>query len=110
MPAFPSIGSPPNDPKRYWEWLHNLHHVVAGIMEGRQNNTGSVTLADGTTTTTLADQRLSGSSVVLFSPRSANAAAATANLYVSAKAKGSLTLTHANTGTTDRTFDYAIFG
>jgi len=48
--------------------------VVNGIMNGKTNNTGSVTLATGgATTTTLNDRRIGGDSVILFVPASAAA-------------------------------------
>jgi hypothetical protein len=48
--------------------------VVRGIMDGKTNNTGSITLATGgATTTTLNDRRISADSVILFAPASAAA-------------------------------------
>jgi len=48
--------------------------VVRGIMDGKTNNTGTVTLATGgATTTTLNDLRIGGNSVILFAPTSAAA-------------------------------------
>ena len=48
--------------------------VVRGIMDGKTNNTGTVTLATGgATTTTLNDLRIGGNSVILFAPASAAA-------------------------------------
>jgi len=48
--------------------------VVRGIMDGKTNNTGSLTLATGgATTTTLNDRRIGGDSVILFVPDSAAA-------------------------------------
>jgi hypothetical protein len=45
-------------------------------------------------------------------PTTANAAAELGNgtLHVSARAKGSFTLTHANNAQPDRSFDYAMIG
>ena len=52
--------------------------VVRGIMDGKTNNTGSLTLATGgATTTTLNDRRIGGDSVILFVPASAAAYADT---------------------------------
>jgi hypothetical protein len=46
--------------------------VVRGIMDGKTNNTGSITLATGgATSTTLNDRRISADSVILFAPTSA---------------------------------------
>jgi hypothetical protein len=48
--------------------------VVRGIMDGKTNNTGSITLATGgATSTTLNDRRISADSVILFAPASAAA-------------------------------------
>jgi len=52
--------------------------VVRGLMDGKSNNTGSLTLATGgATTTTLNDRRIGGDSVILFVPASAAAYADT---------------------------------
>ena len=64
----------------------------------------------GATSTTLTDSRIGGASFIGFSPTTATAATALTALYVSAKAKGSATLTHNNTADTDRTFDVLIVG
>ena len=43
--------------------------VVRGIMDGKTNNTGSITLATGSaTTTTITDRRIGPDSVILFAP------------------------------------------
>lgn len=48
--------------------------VVRGIMDGKTNNTGTITLATGgATTTTLVDRRIGPDSVILFAPASASA-------------------------------------
>ena len=48
--------------------------VVRGIMDGKTNNTGTITLATGgATTTTLVDRRIGPDSVILFAPSSAAA-------------------------------------
>ncbi len=48
--------------------------VVRGIMDGKTNNTGTLTLATGgATTTTLTDRRIGPESVILFAPASAAA-------------------------------------
>ena len=45
--------------------------VVRGIMDGKTNNTGTLTLATGgATTTTLTDRRIGPDSVILFAPAS----------------------------------------
>ena len=47
--------------------------VVNNAVNGKTNNTGTVTLAASTTTTTLNDERLGFDSVILLSPLTANA-------------------------------------
>jgi len=48
--------------------------VVRGIMDGKTNNTGTITLATGgATSTTLNDRRISTDSVILFAPASSAA-------------------------------------
>jgi len=48
--------------------------IIRGIMDGKTNNTGTLTLATGgATTTTLKDRRIGGDSVILFVPDSAAA-------------------------------------
>jgi len=82
--------------------------VTNGIMNGKTNNTGSVTLRASNTTTTITDERLGFDSIILLSPLSANAAAQTP--YISTKAKGSVIITHTSTAHTDLNFDYIIVG
>lgn len=90
--------------------LRSIVAVVIRLLQGKMNATTSVTLAAGTTTTTLTDQRIGPGSYVGLSPTTANAAGAVATTYVSAKTKGAATITHANAGSTDRTFDVLIIG
>ncbi len=82
--------------------------VTNGIMNGKTNNTGSVTLRASNTTTTITDERLGFDSIILLSPLTANAAAQTP--YISTKAKGSVIITHTSTAHTDLNFDYIIVG
>jgi len=56
-----------------------IAEVVNGIMNGKTNNTGSVTLATGNvTTTTITDARIGIDSIILLAPNSAAAFADTA--------------------------------
>ena len=50
-----------------------ISEVVNNLVEGKSNNTGTITLATGTTTTTLYDERIGYDSVILFAPASASA-------------------------------------
>jgi len=82
--------------------------VVNNAVNGKTNNTGTVTLAASSTTTTLNDERLGFDSVILLSPLTANAAAQ--NPYISTKAKGSVVITHTSVASADLNFDYIIVG
>lgn len=84
--------------------------TVNELLKGRANNVGSVTLTANDTTTTTTDTRIKSQMMILLSPRSANACAALTNVYVSSVDDGSFTLTHANTASADRTFDYVFHG
>lgn len=81
--------------------------LINQLIEGKRNSAGTFTLTAGATSTTVTNERCSTDSKVLFSPRTSNAAGAVATTYVTV-ANGSFTVTHANAGTTDRTFAYDI--
>ena len=81
--------------------------VVNNILDGKVNSTGSVTLTNSATTTTLSDDRIGADSVILFMPTTSDASSE--NIHVTARQKGQATLNHANASTT-RSFDYVIFG
>ena len=86
----------------------DISEVVNNILDGNTNNKGSVTL----TASAVADLRAGPESVVVLMPTTANASAevGAGTIYVSARAKQTFTLTHANNGQTDRTYKYAIIG
>ena len=85
-----------------------LQHLAAG----RSNAVGSVTLATGSATTTVATANCAQGSTPILTPASASAATevGSGTMYVSAVANGSFTITHANSATAGRTFLYAILG
>ncbi len=108
-----------NMPKRIpdpVEWLRQTEPVVNGLMQGKSNNYGTVTLAAnaGTTTVTEAPNRISIYSVILFMPTTAHAATefGAGTMYVSATSPSAntFTITHVNNAQTDRTFRYALIG
>lgn len=91
----------------------DLGRIVRGIrdlFEGRSNAYGSFTITESAATTVVTAPNCSPSSVILLTPTTANAAAelASGNMYVSAKAQGAFTVTHTNSATAGRTFDYRI--
>jgi hypothetical protein len=84
--------------------------TINEMLKGRANNVGEVTLTANATTSTISDIRIKQTMTAVLIPRTANAAAAMTNVYISAVADGSITLTHSNTATVDRTFDYLLHG
>jgi bifunctional N-acetylglucosamine-1-phosphate-uridyltransferase/glucosamine-1-phosphate-acetyltransferase GlmU-like protein len=89
-----------------------INTAIRQLAQGRNNATGSVTLAASVTSTVVTSDIVNDTDTVLLSPMTANAAAeiGAGTAYVSAVAKGSFTITHANAVSTDRTFRYAVFG
>lgn len=92
--------------------LRRVTTSINKIVEGRTDNYGNCTLAANTAQTVVEATFVGSFSTVVLTPTSANAAAevGAGTLYVSAKANGSFTLTHANNAQTDRTFDYTWSG
>ena len=89
-----------------------ISQVVNGILDGKVNSTGSFTCTTSATTTVVTDFRAGADSIILLMPTTANAAAEMGNgtAFISARAKQSFTVTHANNSQADRTFGYAILG
>jgi hypothetical protein len=98
----------PNPTGKNPEWV--VPQAVAALLNGKGNNIGDVTLTANSATTTLLNPLITPSSHISFSPLTLNAAAAIAGLYVSARAAGTATLTHANNAQTDRHFTYTVDG
>ena len=90
--------------------LRRVVETVQMVMRGKFNAVTTLTLAAGVTTTVFIDERIGGESFIGLTPLSANAAAALPTTWVSARGKGTATLTHANTATTDRAYSVLIIG
>jgi LDH2 family malate/lactate/ureidoglycolate dehydrogenase len=109
------LQAPENMPE-VMEWCRRIARVVNQAMQGKANNTGTVTLTanSATTTVTEAPNRIGDATVILFMPTTANAATefGAGSLYVSARsvANNTFTITHANNAQNDRTFNYVLVG
>lgn len=90
--------------------LYRIVRAVRELFEGRRNTTGTVTLTANAGSTTVTNMNFGAASVPLLTPTTANAAAAIATTYVSARAAGSFVLSHANNAQNDKTFLYTIDG
>lgn len=92
--------------------LKRIIQSLRQLASGRSNAVGTVTLATGAATTVVMDANCSAGSEPI--PQPTNAASATeyvsGNMWVSAVANGSFTITHTNSATAGRTFRYAIVG
>jgi hypothetical protein len=86
--------------------------AIRDLFFGRSNAMGEFTLTAGATSTTVAAINCGEQSVISLTPRTANAAGALATTYITAAntTPGQFIVTHANIGTTDRTFAYSIRG
>lgn len=94
--------------------LRRQYEVLQQIRNGKLEIVGEVTLTVSAASTTVTDIRVSPQTVIVWHPRTANAAAELANgtMYVTDAnmANGSFTITHANNLQADRTYRYACLG
>ena len=92
--------------------LRTIVDAVRSLFFGRSLATGQVTLTQSVATTVVNNPNCGEDSEIFLTPRHANAAAEIGNgtMYVSAVARGSFTITHANAATANRTFGYKIAG
>jgi len=85
--------------------------VVNNLVEGKSNNTGEVTLAVASaTTTTIYDERIGYNSVMLLMPTTANAASVMSTTYIGTTNKGNAVITHTANTLTDKKYRYIIVG
>ncbi|AFB70777.1 hypothetical protein MTPG_00026 [Methylophilales phage HIM624-A] len=88
--------------------------IVNNLVEGKSNNTGTVTLphgsGGGSATYTVNDERAGFNSVILFMPLSNTSAGKLTSIYVSSRSKGSFVITYNDSGSTDIELAYVIIG
>lgn len=86
--------------------------VINQVLDGKLNCVGTFTATAGAATTAISDFRCGLDSVILLMPITANAALEIGNgtIYVSATAKQSFTVNHANNSQSDRSFRYILIG
>ncbi len=92
------------------EWVRVVTGVVNGLMDGKHNATGTVTLTASAATTTLTDASIGRNTKVIMVPTTANAAAATPYQTFPNAANGTAVMNHANNAQTDRDFGYVLQG
>lgn len=110
----PPLDASGNTPDHFRRHARQIAQAVTGVMQGQLNCVGTLTLAPNTTSTVFTDARLSAQGSVSFEPLTASAAAelAAGTLFVpvTARGKGSYTVTHSSGAATDRTFRVIIIG
>lgn len=105
--AIPYLFVDDPDERRHRE---RIASAINGLIGGKLDVTGTFTLAASVTSTVVSDNKFEANQVVLWVPLTSNAAAALGGLYLSTRSRGSFTVTHASTASTDRTFAYVRLG
>lgn len=109
-------GVPASQVKRVEDWQRRVASSINDLRQGKMNVTGDITLGTSVATTTiaLAPGKLGEDSIVLFDPRTANAAAEIygGTMFVSTLdvINKKVHITHANNTQNNRIFKYAIIG
>jgi hypothetical protein len=96
------------------EWCRKLAIAVSQALRGKTDNIGTFTLTANSATTTVTETqgRIGKDTVIIWTPTTANAAAAITNIYLSSRnvTSNTFTLTHTNNAQVDRTFSYILTG
>tara|TARA_Y100000310_G_C20501876_1_gene724415 strand:- start:618 stop:1001 length:384 start_codon:yes stop_codon:yes gene_type:complete len=96
------------------EWVRDTTTILQGVLQGKLNATGTVTLDANSATTTISDIRIGADTVVILMPTSANAAAdfgaGTFYLTYPNAANDAAVINHADNANTDKTFTYTLIG
>ena len=99
------------EPKNWMEPLNQLIAIVNQIITGHLNSVGSVTLANGLTSTTLMDNSIRRGCRVLLFPTTAHASTVT-GIWTDPTSVpaggGQITINHSAVGQADLNFDYLV--
>lgn len=89
-----------------------LNRAIRDLFEGRSNTYGTFTMTENSDTTVVTQPNVGPDSVITLTPRTSAAATefGAGTWYISAVAEGTFTVTHVNSATANRTFDYAFHG
>lgn len=108
------LGVPPYTRINLHDWALFVTNTSNNALNGKTNNTGSLTLKTSTASTTviLAKGRLGPDTQIHLAPKSSNAAAAIPTTWVSSRdvETGKFVLTHASNTQADRIFDFILVG
>ncbi len=113
--ALPEDTDPTPLRELFWqiiEWQRLSAEVINGLMDGKDNATGTLTLAINVATTTLIDRRIGPDTIVDTRATTANAATEIATLFQTLPnvTRGQAVLNHANNSQADRVFAYTLRG
>lgn len=113
--VFTFPGVPPYNITNQWDWMVHARNTINGCLNGKTNNTGTVTLQTSTVTTTvqLATGRLGNDTVILFEPTNAAAAieSGAGTMWVSTRdVAASLFKITNSLSLSARTFNYILVG
>ena len=94
------------------EWQRLSAEVINGLMDGKDNATGTLTIAINVAATTLIDRRIGPDTQVMMTPTTANAAVDLGSLFQTLPnvTRGQAVLNHASNSLTDRTFGFSLRG
>lgn len=108
------LGVPPYVSVSLNDWALYVTNAINNSLNGKTNNTGSVTLTTSTVSTTviLAEGRLGPDTQIHLSPTTSNAAAAIPTTWISSRnvSTGKFVLTHASNTQADRNFNFILVG
>lgn len=93
--------------------LREAVQAINQLAMGRSNAVTTVTLTANVTSTTYVSDTINENGQVFLFPKTANAAAALATTYATISRianVNTVTITHANTASTDRTFALVVLG
>jgi hypothetical protein len=118
MTVRPFLHLPPPSPtgsaQDHSIYIRRLWDALQPLRKGKTENVTELTLTANAATTVLNYRGLSPQSVVIFDPKTANAAAelAAGTMYVltANRTNDAWTITHANNAQTDRDFQIAVIG
>lgn len=106
--------APSLTPSQMSAYMRRIWDAMQPLRKGKTENVTELTLTANAATTVLNYKGLSPQSVIVFDPKTANAAAelAAGTMYVltANRANDQWTITHANNAQTDRDFQIAVIG
>lgn len=99
-------------PGRNNQDLTKINQAIEQIDQGRLNCSGTFTLAASATTTTVSAPTVANGTEIVFSPVTADAAAAMATTFIipANVSAGSFIVSHASGASVDRTFNFVAIG